>query len=269
MVNNNNHEPPAKPDNYDCSDILALIPAYSIGATDADETRIVEAALHTCPEAVAELADYLALSDAMLFAPQHAADPKRSTQPLPVSTIPRLSLVPKPTATKKPRGWYTWANRLAILAAAAVLILTNLYWFNRTTALQDQQDRLAKALAEQTAIFNALGKAKPHHQELMSTQGDPARAIVIWDGERQIGTMYAVGLPPLSADRAYQLWIAKPNYEVSLGVFKVDANGTGTLVFRSPEPIIDFEAIGVSIEPATGSDHPTTPMGILGKISRS
>ncbi|MEM6530005.1 MAG: hypothetical protein AAF653_17025, partial [Chloroflexota bacterium] len=49
-----------------CDDIIGLMGAYSIGATTPEETRAVEALLPYCPQAMAELADYMAVSDAML-----------------------------------------------------------------------------------------------------------------------------------------------------------------------------------------------------------
>jgi len=44
-----------------CEELLALIPAYAIGATDPEETRLVEAHLTACPELAAELKAFQAL----------------------------------------------------------------------------------------------------------------------------------------------------------------------------------------------------------------
>ncbi|MEL6151185.1 MAG: hypothetical protein AAFR56_16290, partial [Chloroflexota bacterium] len=49
-----------------CEDIIGLVGAYAIGATTPEETRAVEALLPDCPQAMAELAHYMAVSDAML-----------------------------------------------------------------------------------------------------------------------------------------------------------------------------------------------------------
>jgi len=47
--------------NKHCDEIRELLAAYSMGATDPEETALVERHLPDCPEAVAELAEYLAL----------------------------------------------------------------------------------------------------------------------------------------------------------------------------------------------------------------
>lgn len=49
-----------------CREAEALLPAYSIGATDPDETRFVEAMLRVCPELKAVLTEYLSLSSGLL-----------------------------------------------------------------------------------------------------------------------------------------------------------------------------------------------------------
>lgn len=270
----------------DCSEVLALIPAYSIGATDPVETQRVESLLPQCPEAIAELADYMALSDAMLFSSAEVVASKPASMPAvhplptpkshstaitqPMIALPttKYSIVTKKTAPARPRQAFWWLNRLAIVAAAAALILSNGWWWTQTQTLRTQQQQFAQLLAEQEARYAALGQQPARHQALTSTQGDNAHGIVIWEAEKQIGTLYAAGLAPLQANHVYQLWIATKDHEVSLGTFRVDAQGTGTLVFKASEPIMNFDAVGVSIEPGTGSAHPTTPMGILGTIER-
>ncbi len=49
-----------------CERLRELIPAYSLGATDAEETEFVKVHLADCPEAAAELAEYTRLAVALL-----------------------------------------------------------------------------------------------------------------------------------------------------------------------------------------------------------
>src|SRR5215211_379751 len=51
----------------DCEALAELLPAYSIGATDAEETALVERLLQVCPEGAAELDSYLSLAQAMNY----------------------------------------------------------------------------------------------------------------------------------------------------------------------------------------------------------
>ena len=57
----------------DCIEIHDLIPAYCLGATDPDETKLVEAHLGACPNAAAEVADICSVRGAAIHTPVVAA----------------------------------------------------------------------------------------------------------------------------------------------------------------------------------------------------
>lgn len=76
-MSHNQHRLPNSDPTY-CDELRALLPSYSVGATDPDETRLVEERLVNCPEAIAELAEYLALADAL----HYVALPEVSTSDL-------------------------------------------------------------------------------------------------------------------------------------------------------------------------------------------
>ena len=58
---------PSRPTGSDCERVLALIPAYSIGATDPDDEAFVKSKLAECPEAASELAGYMKLAESMYY----------------------------------------------------------------------------------------------------------------------------------------------------------------------------------------------------------
>ena|SRR5258708_3756732 len=53
--------------NVECESVLALIPSFSIGATDLDEDEFIKGKLSVCPEATAELAKYRRLAEALHY----------------------------------------------------------------------------------------------------------------------------------------------------------------------------------------------------------
>src|SRR5258708_16487178 len=53
--------------NHECDSVLALIPAFSIGATAPDEEAFIKGKLADCPEAASELAKYMRLAEAMHY----------------------------------------------------------------------------------------------------------------------------------------------------------------------------------------------------------
>lgn len=75
-------------------------------------------------------------------------------------------------------------------------------------------------------------------------------------------TFVASNLPPLSADQVYQLWIIRGDLPLSAGIFGVDENGRVTLPVDATLAAT-YDAVGVSIEPAGGSETPTPDQIIL------
>ncbi|VAW43345.1 hypothetical protein MNBD_CHLOROFLEXI01-1518 [hydrothermal vent metagenome] len=81
-------------------------------------------------------------------------------------------------------------------------------------------------------------------------------------------TFVAANLPPLTAAQVYQLWIIRGDVPISAGVFEVDENGRIVLPVDGALAA-SFDAVGVSIEPAGGSEQPTPDQIILLGIASS
>jgi anti-sigma-K factor RskA len=64
-------------------------------------------------------------------------------------------------------------------------------------------------------------------------------------------------LPVLDVTHQYQLWLIKDGKRTSGGVFSVSQAGYGALAISSPQPLKEFAAFGITIEPAGGSPGPT------------
>jgi hypothetical protein len=81
------------------------------------------------------------------------------------------------------------------------------------------------------------------------------------------GGLVVRGLPALPPDRSYQLWFRRPDgSRVSGGVFAVDASGDGVTVVDVPADLADFEAFGITEEPAGGSPAPTGRGVLVGRL---
>ncbi len=258
----------------DCESLRALIPAYGIGATDPEETALVEKLLPQCPEAAAELNEYLALADALVYTVPQAQPPEYLHDKLMAAvTAPRPAIRPEPVAA--PRRPTVPALRPALaphrsrllmfaLAAAAVaaalLIVSNVYWINQVNDLRQQQQALVSLLRDQRDALASLGTGRAQRLELAST--DTAQsgslATVLWNADSSAALLYSANLPPLTADQSYQVWLIGDANPVSAGVFSVDAQGVGVLIIQADAPIDDYGTVAISTEPAGGSEQPTT-----------
>ncbi|MBC8098462.1 MAG: zf-HC2 domain-containing protein, partial [Armatimonadetes bacterium] len=174
------------PDPTICDQVLALIPAYALGVTDVEDTHFVERHLYDCPEAVAELALYTDIQEAMLFdVPLVAAPPGLATR---IAEIPAakttaaqaplaLRSVPTPIlSAPTPQRWGMWA---AAAAAILLLIASNVYWLARTNAIQAD---LTTQVALQNQAIAALTAEDATLTPLVSADSGAGRGIVGWHG---------------------------------------------------------------------------------------
>jgi anti-sigma-K factor RskA len=75
------------------------------------------------------------------------------------------------------------------------------------------------------------------------------------DGDQAILVVY--GLPQPPAGQVYQLWLIHNGQRDSGGLFTVDDKGYAVLLVRSLHRFSEYQAIGVTNEPAGGSPGPT------------
>ena len=119
--------------------------------------------------------------------------------------------------------------------------------------LQAQEDILASYQAPGTNTL-AISDTTGEHPE--------ARATLTVAPEGNSATFVAANLPLLNADQVYQLWIIRGDQPLSAGIFEVDENGR-VILNVDPTLAATFDAVGVSIEPAGGSETPTPDQIIL------
>lgn len=266
----------------DCETLAELLPAYSIGATDAEETALVEKLLEVCPEAEAELASYDSLAQAMnytapriqppaglhdkLMAAAAASSAKPAARAVPPAAVTSVSTpsIPAPVRAEAPRPRILSLNRYlagAAAVAAALLIISNLYWVNQVGSLQQQQRDTVALMRSQQDALASLGTGSSDRVQLVSTsegQADTVLATMLWSAQTSTALLISENLPALNPDRAYQLWGIQGETPVSVGVFQVDEQGVGVLVFNAEQPLSSYDLVAITDEPAGGSEQPTT-----------
>lgn len=267
----------------DCETLAELLPAYSIGATDAEETALVEKLLKVCPEAEAELASYDSLAqalnytaprvqppaglhDKLMAAAASSAKPAARFEPPASTAVTSVSTpaIPTPARAEAPRPRILNLNRYlagAAAVAAALLIISNLYWVNQVGSLQQQQRDTVALMRSQQDALASLGTGSSDRVQLVSTgegQADTVLATMLWSAQTSTALLISENLPALAPDRAYQLWGIQGETPISVGVFQVDEQGVGVLVFNAEQPVTDYDLVAITDEPAGGSEQPTT-----------
>jgi hypothetical protein len=162
-----------------------------------------------------------------------------------------------PSRSEAPRRASSW---LPLIAAAALiaLVVTNAYWFTRMNSSSG-------ASAGDSTPFMLSDAGNLGYARLEGMVGDYS-AVIMWDVNSKTGLIYARNMPPLNADKVYQLWLLKDDVRVSGGTFTVSPDGVGSMIFTAPDPISEFNAAGITEEPMGGSDEPTSAPVCSGQL---
>jgi anti-sigma-K factor RskA len=267
-------------DSTGCTPVEELIAAFSVGATNPEETALVQERLAQCPAAARDLAAYHRLAQALLATARPVAPPPELGQRLAAALAPETApAMPRATAAPRRRGWlagWRWSVVWNAAAVTAILLLMalNLYWIEQNTQLRQENERLvAVQLAQQqaeNALYVLLASASRPGIELPPAQeNSPANAEVIWNPNLNIAMLYAKEFPVLEPDQVYQLWMTKDGERQSAGLFSVDQGGSGVLIFPINQPLDQLDSMGITTEPAGGSPGPTGPPVVRRRFSDS
>jgi anti-sigma-K factor RskA len=225
--------------------------AYALGALDVEGIPAVEAHLQTCDSCRAELAKYRTVSDGLL-----TALPPRA----PSAALRRRLQSQLPSAQRKrsqPR--LTWSfGRLALGGALALLLLMNAFSFVQMRQIQQQQASLVQQVKTNQFALSML--AYPSTQAIPISAENLSGSVLL-DRQRNTVALVMWHLPQLGTDQTYQAWLIEPDgSRVSAGIFRPQDNEAYTTKpVYSKDDLTNYVGIGVTVEPAGGSDQPTGP----------
>lgn len=227
------------------------IPAYAIGALDAEDARILEEHLRSCDQCQTELAGYRDLSVGLL-----TALPPRP----PRSNLRRTLQKQLNTASRSRRSRFVWSpfGRIAAGVALVLLLVLNAYSTYQVYSLKQGQAELSGHYdSEQTAIAML---AYPGTQSIGFDQNGVSGSLLV-DKKRNLLAVFVWHLPTPPSGKAYQMWLVDPQGDRTSGGFLVPEADQPFVVavIASQQPLSDFTGLGVTVEPKGGSLKPTGP----------
>jgi anti-sigma-K factor RskA len=232
------------------SHVRENIPAYAIDALDVEEIAALESHLQTCESCRTELAEYRAISNSLLT----ALPPKQPSAALRKRLQSQL-----PSAQKKSRPRFAWSfGQWALGTALVLLVFFNLFSFLQMREIQREQATLLQQLKTNQFALSML--AYPSTQAF-PIAGENLSGSVLLDEERNTVALVMWHLPELSDEQTYQAWLIEPDgHRVSAGVFRPQGGAAYTTQpIYAKQNVSNFVGVGVTIEPAGGSDQPTGP----------
>jgi len=224
------------------------IPAYAIGALDAEDITALEAHLNKCASCQNELAEYRALSSSLLTATP-------SKQP-PAALRKRLQAqLPSAQKPKRPQFVFSF-NRLALGLTVTVLLMLNISSFAQLRQIQNQQTAMLSQLENSQAALAILSTT---NVVMLPVIGETISGTLLLDQEHNRAVLVTQDLPALSESQTYQIWLVKPDGgRDSAGIFR-PASGQSytTQAISTAQPFSIYLGIGITIEPSGGSEAPT------------
>lgn len=177
---------------------------------------------------------------------------------------------------------FDW-QKFAIAASFALLLVALsllFYTFNLSSQLEtrneqlDQQQQIITELEKEIEQKNEmLAILEAREVDMVVMRGMEASpqgyGKVIWDPEQQKALLQVSNLPPVPADKEYQLWIIKNNEPISAGLFAVnDPKRDAFFKIEQMEPAGEqaTNAFAVTLEPKGGMPKPTGDMYLMGNI---
>ncbi len=236
-----------------CKPYQENLPAYSLSALDADELVALEVHLQTCEECKTELADYQTIGTGLLHALPPQIPPARLRRTLPVRLASGSNrTVNLPQLFKRfPLG------RFVNAALMSILVVSNIFAILQIRELRQEQAALTERLSAERAAIGML--AYPNTQiHMIVPDVQNLTGSVLVDKDRPMAVLLLWNLPRLDATQSYQIWLVNARGDRISAGFILPADGEfTTALVQSAVPLGEFIAIGVTVEPAGGSEQPT------------
>jgi len=155
---------------------------------------------------------------------------------------------------------------IAAFAASIAALIVAIIWFsgenrrldNALVAMRLQMERTTAQLANAQAVLQFL--SEPETKQVLFGQGrpQPPRGRVLLNSRRGV-LLIASNLPPAPSGKTYELWVI-PNQGTPLpaGLFQSSPQGDAQYLHGGPVDLNATGAVAVTLEPASGSNAPTT-----------
>lgn len=276
-------------------EIEALFPFYALGVLTEEERAQVEAYAAAHASARTRLNEWVQTAQTLPYDTTPVAPPES----LRASLMARVRAdaqaqqkegVVAPTR-QDARSWVqiirSWLVSPAFSAASfAAFMLLSLWIVNLRTRigyLETENQTLQKTLAALVEENNVLREEKKAQDVIIALLRESEKREFVLDGtEHQpeaLGTflvsaaegreaiLLVSNLPALPTGSAYQFWLIGEAGPVGAGLFQANDQAQGYLIVHSDQPVLSYEAIGVSIEPAGGSQQPTGNIVLYGTLN--
>lgn len=255
--------------------IVELLPDFVLGKLDEASLRRVQRHLEICETCQGEYANAMAvlgqLAPVSPPAPwlrgavlRRAAISVREKSPAPFSQAPAsgkrvlMRLLPERGRTQDLPFGHPLSRWVLVASSAVVIFVSGLLgWSYEQRMVITADDRIHALVGDPTAAF-------PLDDSDLSVS---AAGVLFAEPEGREVYLVANGLPVLPQDQRYQVWLFTTEDElVSAGMLAVGNDGAVRELLQTPDPFADYVGVGLTAEPLSGSDTPTSALVLGGSF---
>lgn len=229
------------------ADLHTFTGVYATDSLDGEEHELFEQHLRTCEVCRSEVDELTATTARLAVAvstpapatlrDQVMAEVARTRQLPPLRVVTRL-------AERRAQRWY----RQPASAAAALMLVTSV----GLGAYALDQDQRAERAEQSAARIAAVATDPDRRERTVPASTGGTGTVVAADGTAIFRTTELFRLPD---DQAYQLWVLHGEEKRSVGVL-----GSGGELEAIVDGLVATDALGLTVEPASGSAQPTGPL---------
>ncbi len=224
--------------------------AYVLGALPEDERAAVDTYLASRPERQAEIEDLMGVAGLLALAPPEH-DPPTELRRRVMSVV--ASEAARPRAARRSPA-LSWLGRLGglrnvALGAAALLVVGLLSW---NVLLQGDVQSLRSQVEEARTAEETQETREIELGGAWAEQGARAEVTAL-KNDRAI--LVVEDMPSIPDDRTGQVWVINNDVPEPSGLLDPSGNMAATAITK---PLGGADAIAVTVEPAGGSEKPTT-----------
>ena len=221
-----------------------LTGAYAADALDPEERAAFDTHLADCAACQQEVAELSATAARLAIAASEPAPAGMRERVLAEAARTR-QISPTVSDLEARRGRRTWYQQPATAAAAVLLVVAG--GLGGLAAVERDRAADYRQVADQVAsVATDPGKVE---RTVAFTGGGTGTVVAA----RGLAVFHARNLPALPDGRAYQLWRIRGQKSTSAGVLGRGGELSGLVTGVGPD-----DAVGVTVEPASGSDRPTS-----------
>src|SRR5215204_3543558 len=239
--------------------------AYVLGALPEEERLSFEDYLAAHPERQAEVDELGAVAGLLAFsAPEQEPSPELRSR-----VMEMIEAEPRRVG-----GHSTFARvgdflsvRSLALGAAALLVIGLLSW---NLALEGQVEDLQGQVEDaQSQVQNLQGQVADGQAqqtrtiELKGAWAEQGATAEVASMQKNEIILVARNMPSVPEGRTCQIWVISDDVPKPSGLFQPDGNGTATPITNS---ITKADVIAVTVEPAGGSEQPTSDPVLLAEL---